>query len=220
MYFVESISEEIWKLLHSTLQSPPYKIWGFVAVTIHTVALWMANILDKRTDSILKIEVSLRCWCMVSSLKRTENESSMLWKLQPLCTTEWQLSVSWLVSWVMTVCRYWMCDTGSYDSRLSTEGSDLASFMSKNAPSANSTQNFCPFMGGGGRERRRRLFKTVTKSIYIIPFQVVRLYCDTSTAISNSTTTHDTVGITAWTVQENIWKKFFPYILCSYWVFF
>lgn len=103
MYCVKSILMEfgncctVLRNLHHTRSEV------FAAVTVHTVVLWIANILDKHAESILTIEVSLIWWCMVSSLKRTQNELPMLWKLQALCTTEWQPSLLWLESLVMTI---------------------------------------------------------------------------------------------------------------------
>jgi hypothetical protein len=61
-----------------------------------------------------------------------------------------------------------MLEAMTADRQLATEGSDLPSFMSRNAPSANCIQNGRPFM----KRIKKNLFETVTMSISKIPFQL------------------------------------------------
>ena len=143
---MKSISEGIWKLLHCTFKSP-FTIrdlrcsqqWQFMLWSCWWPTFW-TNILT--LSSWPKFPLDVGALCHSSKEKR---KSSTVWKLLSLTLMqECFCHMLVLVLVVLMVCQCWMYDARSYDSRLSTEGSDLASFMSRKCSICQLCSKFLP----------------------------------------------------------------------------
>ena len=144
MYFVKSISEGIWKYLHCTFECP-FTIqdlrcsqqWQFMSWSCWWPTFW-TNILTLSSWPKFPLDVGALC----HSSKGNRN-LSMVWELQHLYINA-RMSLSCVSVLVLTVCQCWMCGARSYDSTLSTEGTDLGSFMSRKCSICQLYSKFLP----------------------------------------------------------------------------
>lgn len=117
-----------------------YKIWG-----VHNSDNLCCGLVDGQHFGQTywpwpKFPLDVGALCHSSKEKR---KSLMVWKL--LCLTLMQeCFCHMLVFLVLMVCQCCMYDARSYDSRLSTEGSDLTSFMSRKGSICQLCSKFLP----------------------------------------------------------------------------